>query len=492
MPLILSKYKHPSFILSVLVALGILSVLIYKASKTSFTHDEAFTYTHYVHQGFFDIISFKHPYLNNHILNSLLMKYSEMLFGKSELALRLPSILGFVIYSVFGLLWLFKICPRLILPCYILLVLNPYLLDFFILARGYGLSVGFLMASVYFISLYLETYSSKPLIYHHIAVLLAIFSNFSMLNYFVVSFVVLNLILLTNFYFVKKQFTRQQLISFYKVSAVCFIGYVVFLFEPIRRLTGITLLDFGGKEGFMMDTVRSIIYDVFYEQAVSDELLLILKSLSVVVFITGLIISGYMLFKKTVFLITQHVVLFYSSFLLFGMVSVSVLQHYIIGNDYYLHRFAIFYYVVFMINLCALLAYIHQRVASFVSVTLSALGAILLFINVSVNLPLHYFKDWKYDMSTKQVMQVLQQKQQEQPNKKIQLGVNWLFEPSTNFYRIIWDLKWLAPTHRNGISNTDDYLYLFLTDKEWQNYQHLPKLLENKVSNTVLVQQQSF
>ena len=164
-----------------------------------------------------------------------------------------------------------------------------------------------------------------------------------MLNYFVVSFVVLNLILLTNFYFVKKQFTRQQLISFYKVSAVCFIGYVVFLFEPIRRLTGITLLDFGGKEGFMMDTVRSIIYDVFYEQAVSDELLLILKSLSVVVFITGLIISGYMLFKKTVFLITQHMVLFYSSFLLFGMVSVSVLQHYIIGNDYYLHRFAIFY-----------------------------------------------------------------------------------------------------------------------------------------------------
>lgn len=485
----LLKYKPLVFILTVLVAMSVLCALIYKASITSFTHDEAFTYTHYVHQGFFDIISFKHPYLNNHILNTLLMKYSEMLFGKYELALRSPSILGFVIYSVFGLLWLFKICPRLILPGYLLLVLNPYLLDFFILARGYGLSVSFLMTSVYFIGLYLETYKAKHLIYHHIAVLLAIFSNFSMLNYFVVSFVVLNLIVLTNYYFVKKNYTKQQLITFYKVSSLCFIGYIIFLFEPIRRLTGITLLDFGGKDGFMVDTVRSIIYDVFYEQAVSDELLLILKIMSSVVFITGLIISGYMFFKKTVFLTIQHTVSFFSSLLLFGMVSISVLQHYIMGNDYYLHRFAIFYYVVFMINVCALLSYLNQRVTSFVTLVFGGLISILLLINVYTNFTFHYFKDWKYDMSTKQVMQIIKQRHQEQTNKKVQLGVNWLFEPSTNFYRIIWDLKWFVPTHRNGINITDDYLYIFLTDKEWQNHQQLPKLLENKVSNTVLVQQ---
>lgn len=142
-----------------------------------------------------------------------------------------------------------------------------------------------------------------------------------------------------------------------------------------------------------------------------------------------------------------------------------------------------------MINVCALLSYLNQRVTSFVTLVFSGLISILLLINGYTNFTFHYFKDWKYDMSTKQVMQIIKQRHQEQPNKKVQLGVNWLFEPTTNFYRIIWDLKWFVPTHRNGINITDDYLYIFLTDKEWQNHQQLPKLLENKVSNTVLVQQ---
>ncbi|MBK8369526.1 MAG: hypothetical protein IPL10_19670 [Bacteroidetes bacterium] len=99
-----------------IVGLGILWYIIYKAATTSFTHDESYTYTHYVHQGFMDIISYKTPYTNNHILNTVLMKYCEVFFGSSELSLRLPNILAFILYSIFTILLLYKYIPKLMFP----------------------------------------------------------------------------------------------------------------------------------------------------------------------------------------------------------------------------------------------------------------------------------------------------------------------------------------------------------------------------------------
>ncbi len=96
-------YNHPAikklntfFILA--ISLFILFYVTYKASLTSFTHDESYTYLHYVHQPVKDIITYKDPFTNNHILNTLLMKVSEKAFGNSEIVLRLPNILSLVIY----------------------------------------------------------------------------------------------------------------------------------------------------------------------------------------------------------------------------------------------------------------------------------------------------------------------------------------------------------------------------------------------------------
>ena len=91
---------------------------------------------------------------------------------------------------------------------------------------------------------------------------------------------------------------------------------------------------------------------------------------------------------------------------------------------------------------------------------------VLLLINLFQNHSVVYFKDWKYDQCTKLAMQQLIKEHNKFPNRKIRLGINWLFEPSTNFYRYTWNLNWMNPTHRRGINKNDDYLYIFKTDNE--------------------------
>jgi len=100
------KNTNIQLALSIITGCGLLVYIIYKAWFLSFTHDESYTYLHYVHQNFMDIISYKTPYTNNHILNTVLIKYCESLFGKSELIFRLPNIAAFIIYSIYLLLFL--------------------------------------------------------------------------------------------------------------------------------------------------------------------------------------------------------------------------------------------------------------------------------------------------------------------------------------------------------------------------------------------------
>jgi hypothetical protein len=49
------------------------------------------------------------------------------------------------------------------------------------------------------------------------------------------------------------------------------------------------------------------------------------------------------------------------------------------------------------------------------------------------------------------------------PNK-INLGINWIFEPTINYYRISRNLKWLNEVNRNGVEGNFDFYYVFPED----------------------------
>lgn len=162
--------------------------IIIRASSMSFTTDESVS---------FSIISEASSRwlntANHHLLNTWLMSLCSSVFGNSELSLRLPNVLAFLIYAfyfdrILNLLD-FPITSLNRLLGFSLLFLNNYVLDFFSLARGYGLSLGFMSASLYYFIRNDGQAGHLLQIKNYILATffagLAICSNLSMLNYYI-------------------------------------------------------------------------------------------------------------------------------------------------------------------------------------------------------------------------------------------------------------------------------------------------------------------
>jgi len=159
-----------------------------RAARSSFTCDEAGSYLDFISPNVLALFNFNSA--NNHFLNSLLAKIWSALGGTSEFVLRLPNLLAYAAYLLFAFLILNRfVKTKIIVLCgYLLLSLNPYVLDYFSLCRGYGLSLGFLMASLFFFFSFLDRTAGpgpgrhRRLRYSLIAASLAVLSNFSLLN----------------------------------------------------------------------------------------------------------------------------------------------------------------------------------------------------------------------------------------------------------------------------------------------------------------------
>lgn len=87
---------------------------------------------------------------NNHILNSALIRLFTQIFGLSELTLRMPALLGAALYIGAAMYLCAIVSERIILrlPLFLCLVYNPFVFDFLVAARGYGMACAFLLAAV--------------------------------------------------------------------------------------------------------------------------------------------------------------------------------------------------------------------------------------------------------------------------------------------------------------------------------------------------------
>lgn len=139
----------------VLIA-SIFAIDIYRAAVQSCTVDEATTYNEYASKSIVEILTL--PYdANNQILHTILCRLAVRTLGVSELTLRLPSLLGGLLFLAmsyrlcrlyFGGGWLFFTALGT-------LVLNPFTLDYLSIARGYGLAAGLLLTACFQLSRHL-------------------------------------------------------------------------------------------------------------------------------------------------------------------------------------------------------------------------------------------------------------------------------------------------------------------------------------------------
>ena len=288
-----SRYYLQSALIFLIGTILFLYVII-KANYASFTHDESFTYLHYCHQSFMEIISFSDWYTNNHILNSLFMKYSEQVFGNSELALRLPNLLLLLVYMLYSYC-LFKDKNILFtIMIFLLLCTNYILMDLFGMARGYGMSCGFMVMSLYHFIEYLKNYKKTNLFLFHLGALLASLSNFTLITFYLASLLVYNLIM-----YLHSRLTIDKKFRFIQTNSIHIFPLLIvtiILYEPLRRFITYANLDFGGKNGFFADTVTHLIRNTFHGVNISPSIMFVLN----ITLILILLISLFIIFKNAV------------------------------------------------------------------------------------------------------------------------------------------------------------------------------------------------
>ena len=142
---------------------ALLAVNLYRAMTQSVTPGEAWNYDRFIGPTWQEALA--HFDVNNHVLNTLLVRLSTSQFHLTELSLRLPSLLAGVFY-----LWVvFRMARRcfgdglLFLAVVGLLTLNPVVVDALSEARGYGMALACWMWALELLLESVESFSPQKL-----------------------------------------------------------------------------------------------------------------------------------------------------------------------------------------------------------------------------------------------------------------------------------------------------------------------------------------
>ena len=98
-------------------------LIIREAILLPLTHDEYSTIA-VSFQPFWDIVTYKDPIPNNHILNTLLLKCNIIIFGDHLFSNRLHNVLSFLPYFIYSVLIARQISKDIVLNMLFVLMVN--------------------------------------------------------------------------------------------------------------------------------------------------------------------------------------------------------------------------------------------------------------------------------------------------------------------------------------------------------------------------------
>ncbi len=222
--------------------------LILRAYANPLVFDEATSYFLFVKNGTF-WPGQAYWSANNHFLNSLLGHGSVLVFGPQEWALRLPSLIAFPFYALFGFRLMSKLQSTVLRWwAFVLFFTSHGILEFFGYARGYGLMLCFILGSLWYLrALYLQ-FRLSTLYYLLLFSFLALLSNLSCLP-------LIGLILLSSLYLSWR--SRKSVGLKIRLTALTVLPFLFHLWW-ILKLREHRELYYGGQSGFISDSLNSL------------------------------------------------------------------------------------------------------------------------------------------------------------------------------------------------------------------------------------------
>ena len=478
-------------ILDKIVNIAIITVSIllliytgYRAATLSFTIDESISFNVFVPLKFMDIVSYKIASSNHHMINTLCMKFMSMIFGSSEFSLRFPSLLSHLFYIIFTYKIVKKISsPNLVLAGFLLLNLNPYMLDFFSLARGYSLAVTFSVGSIFFLLSYIDDNKDKYIIWSLIFAMLATLSNFPLLIYY------LSLISIINLYWIGSLniFKLKEVLKKNIPVFICSILLIIIMFEPIRKLVKYKEFYDGGLNGFWADTVGSLISATLYEQPYQQIASVFLKYFIGVSSLAMIITLTYNFYIRKWRILTEGLTL--AIILLFLPCIVTIAQHIILKSNYLINRMALFLIPIFFFSILLLISNFTKslkwKILTMIFIYVVA-GAFTFHTIKSLNTSCALY--WRFDADTKKMLSDLDIQVKKVNLCSVKLGVMSLYEPAINFYRKTKKYAWLEKVTKDGYRDMNyNYYYLGDSSMNYINSRNLSVIKHYSISNSCLV-----
>jgi len=224
--------------------------LLLRAMYVPMLHDSIATFFRYVH------IHQVFPYYsewsaNNHFLNSLLMLGSYELFGSSPFALKLPNVIFFPVYFFFAWKISGKISNPFLKWGFLISMLFAHnFFEFFGTGRGYGMSMGLVIAGVWFVMLAHDTHKTKHYFLALILLSLATYANLTIMNSFILLVGELMLILL--FQKQSSKVSKSAIIILFGIIPIILMILLLFKIQAEGELY------YGKPDGFIQVSVATL------------------------------------------------------------------------------------------------------------------------------------------------------------------------------------------------------------------------------------------
>ncbi|MEO5675807.1 MAG: glycosyltransferase family 39 protein [Chitinophagales bacterium] len=449
----------------------ILFIIIIKAICVPITHDEYSAALYYPTFSFWQIMKYPDVWPSNHILNSIFIKLSIFLFGITPFTVRMPNVISFLLYA--AVVWnfanrYFQSPTVLYYAVFICFLCNPYLIDFFGLARGYGMSNAFMITSIFFCLRSADENKKSHLLLAWLFAALAAYANFTLLIFFVSLNGILILILW------RERLTRKipaEILGLQVLSLVILTFlFAIVCYTPIHKMQSTDQFVYWTSNGFFRDTVLSLVENSRYGVSYFGIQSVWFSCVVVLLFVTMFIAMLLKIFKNR-FSVFQDLFVVTFAMLLFTIVD-NIIQTVIIQTPNLTGRTALSFYPLFITPFLFGIKEIRTywpRVARAVSWFLIGMG----IFHVSTALRMNQVREWWYDQNTYTVLNYLNEYRMKHNQEKVQLNTSWWFNPSFTFYTQTGKVKWLdlTPYHKD-IDSTSNTQFYYIMDNDWNSLQN--------------------
>lgn len=435
------------------------------------THDEGITFMRYISLPYSEIISYKNPTANNHILNTLLTKWLMSAFhNRGVFVLRMANLVAQIAYMIFCWLIVKKIFKDNLwqLGAFIILNCNPFLFEFWGLCRGYSLAIAAMMGSIFFLLRYLQTKSVRSVWQSLFLAVLSVYSNFSLLYFFMA---------ITAIFFTDGLLQRSKFKSICLVLLAYSVLLAALIARPLALLRSHNELYYGGDKGIIADTIRTLLVDCWHLTNAQSGVVVIA---AYVVALSGLLPGIYWIrqvAKKKHWKNDIETVNGFALWLLLILpCTFIVLQHLLLGTKVLISRTALFLVPLYLLALLYLLSRMQKPLMAYLPAILCVPVLFNFFAAYSIS------KSWTWSLDDNNVV-VLNHivAANRQRKSKIKLRVDWQFAPGLQYYTTVYYAGKFEPvvyTHDDiKPDNSYDYYYIFQGDASILQQQYTPDTL---------------